>query len=644
MAPTAGSPSTDVPTVERVVVVGSGTMGAGIGQACAQAGHPTTLVDIDQEALDRAVDGIRSGLEGLVEKGKKDRAEVDTVLDRLSTTTDLAAAASEADLVIEAVFEEMKVKEDVFAQVAGAVDEGTVVATNTSSLSVTDLGEAFGDPSRFAGLHFFYPAMINRLVEVVPGEGTDPAVLAALTDVAHGLGKVPIRTADAAGFAVNRFFVPFLNEACRIHADGVAIPTIEAAAKDRLGIGMGPFELMNVTGIPIAFHAQTTLFEAFGEAYAVAPLLKEQFEAGEDWDLGSDDDVEEDRLEAVGDRLLGLLFGVASQLVEEGVATAEATDVGAAVGLRWKQGPFALMNELGTARALELVEAYADEHATGDFDVAANLQEQGASDEPWPLRQAVFEKDEHDARLGWVHVQRPAQLNALNSQVLEDLEAAFREAAADEDVRVVGFTGAGKAFIAGADIRQMRETSPIDNRDYTELGQRVTTLIESVEKPVIAAVNGYALGGGLEMALACDLLVFSDKAVVGLPEVGLGIVPGFGGTQRLTRLVGRARAKEVVFTGRHFDADAVERLGLPNRVVPHARLRATVRGLADEIAANAPKAVALSKALINKGTEAPLDAGLELEKEAISLLFSTEDKEEGMDAFLERRKPKFEGK
>lgn len=627
-----------IPRFDDVVVIGAGTMGAGIAQACAQSGHPTTMVDVEQQILDEAIERLRGPLEDLVESGRKTEAEVEAIFDRLDTSTDLADAAAGADLVIEAVPEEMKIKRDVLGQVADAADEETVVATNTSSLSVTELGEAYGTPERFAGLHFFFPAMINRLVEVVPGEATDGDVTRALVDLAHGLGKVPVETADSAGFAVNRFFVPFLNEACRIHEEGVSIPTIEQAGQEALGIGMGPFELMNETGIEIAYHSQKSLRDAFGDFYAVSDALADQAQTGDDWDLESGE-VDDDATDEVADRILGVVFGVAAQLVEEGVATPEATDVGAAVGLRWKQGPFALMNEVGTDEALERVEELADRHDS--FAVPASLVELGEAAEPWPLEAATFEKD---GEIGWVRVQRPSQLNALNSRVLEDLDDAFRRAGEDEDVRVVVFTGAGKAFIAGADIRQMQQMAPIDNRGYTELGQQVTRRIETLDEPVICAVNGFALGGGLEMALACDLLVFSDKATVGLPEVGLGIVPGFGGTQRLTRLIGRHKAKEVIFTGDHLDAERADELGIPNRVVSHRELRPTVRDLAGTIASNAPHAIALAKDLVNKGTEGPLETGLELEKEAISLLFSTEDKDEGMAAFLERREPDFEGR
>lgn len=246
--------------------------------------------------------------------------------------------------------------------------------------------------------------------------------------------------------------------------------------------------------------------------------------------------------------------------------------------------------------------------------------------------------------LALVVVDRPRALNALNTAVLEELRDVLRQVAQRDDVRVVILTGAGeRAFVAGADIKEMESMDPLATRRFAALGHEVTHLLETLEKPVIAAVNGYALGGGCELALACDLRIASENARLGLPEVTLGILPGFGGTQRLTRLLGRGRASELILTGEPVDATTAERIGLVNRVVPPETLLEEAKALGRKLRDRGPVALKLAKAAIHQSQEAHLAAGLAFEQETFSLAFSTEDQEEGMRAFVEKRKPRFEG-
>ncbi len=246
--------------------------------------------------------------------------------------------------------------------------------------------------------------------------------------------------------------------------------------------------------------------------------------------------------------------------------------------------------------------------------------------------------------LAEVTVNRPEALNALNLEVLRELRDVLREVEGREDVRAVILTGAGdKAFVAGADIREMLPMRPLETRRFAALGHEITRLLERMEKPVVAAVNGYALGGGCELALACDLRLASDRATLGLPEVGLGIFPGFGGTQRLTRLVGRGRASELIFTGDPVDAEEAARIGLVNRVVPHGELMEEARRLARRMLERGPLALKMAKSAVQQSQEVGLSSGLSYEREAFSLIFSTEDKVEGLKAFTEKRKPAFRG-
>jgi enoyl-CoA hydratase/3-hydroxyacyl-CoA dehydrogenase len=499
------------------------------------------------------------------------------------------------------------------------------------------MAAATNRPDRVAGLHYFFPSVINQLLEIVAAEQTSPEVVETLVTFARVTGKVPIVVKDAPGFAVNRFFVPWLNEAARMLDEGVAnIPTIDEAARETFHIGMGPFALMNATGIPIAYHSTSSLAEALGDFHVSADALKSLFEAGQLWDL--EGEVDEAAKAAVGDRLLGTVFGVAAQLAGEGVATAEDTDRGALVGLRWAKGPFGMMNKLGLDRALGVVEQLAAHHES--FAVPELLQQQAASGQPWALRDVKLEIKDHVAT---ITMNRPEAMNALNGRVLRGLKETIAQVRDDPTVRVVILTGEGPAFVAGADIRAMMAKNLVEIREFTQFGQGVLKDIESLEKPVIAVINGFALGGGLELALACDIRLASTEAQMGFPEVGLGIFPGLGGTQRTTRLIGKGRACELIFTGIPIGAEEAARIGLVNRAVPPRQLMAEAQRMAKRIAGQGPIAVGRAKAAINQALQADLDAGLAFELEAVTLTFGTEDQKEGMMAFVERRKPVFRG-
>lgn len=240
-------------------------------------------------------------------------------------------------------------------------------------------------------------------------------------------------------------------------------------------------------------------------------------------------------------------------------------------------------------------------------------------------------------------LNRPQELNSLNSELLSELDLAMADAASDSQVKVIVVTGAGKAFAAGADIGQMAAMNASEGKAFGAFGSEVFRRIETLNKPVIAAVNGYALGGGCELAMACDIRIGSSKAKVGQPETNLGITPGFSGTQRLARIVGIGRAKEMIFAGEPIDAQEAYRIGLFNKVAEPEQLMETALQLAEKIASKAPLAVHYAKEAINQGTETDIETGIALEANLFGLCFATQDQKEGMKAFLERRPPVFRG-
>lgn len=623
--------------IRKVGVVGCGLMGSGIAQTAAQGGFLTIVREPTQELLEKGLERIRDFMAKGVERGKMTPQRRDEVWSLIRGTTDLADLA-DCDLIIEAITEDREAKKALFAELDRICKPETIFATNTSSFRVAELAAVTQRPHLFGGLHYFFPAVINKLLEVVWTPQTAPEVVEALMNFGRVTGKLPILVKDSPGFAVNRIFIAWYNESIRLLDEGVAnIPTIDEAACETFGVTMGPFKLINISGVPLAYHAAVSLSESIGPFYTPAKALRELYESGQLWDLSGE--VDPARKQAVADRLLAVTCAVAARVVEEGVATIEDVDRGATVGLRWAKGPFALMNDMGWDRVTELMKLAEEKHPGLVPDL---LRKQAASGQPWPLRHVRLTID---GPIATITMSRPEALNALNAKVLNELKDALAQVRANRAVRVVIITGEGDAFIAGADIKEMMALAdnPQAIREFTELGQSVLRDIETLPQPVIAAINGFALGGGLELALACDIRIASSEARLGLPEVGLGIIPGLGGTQRTTRLVGRGVASELIFTGDPISAEEAARVGLVNRVVPPAQLMEAARKMAQRIASRAPIALAKAKAAILAAERLPLEEGLAFELERAMEVQATPDRVEGMRAFVEKRPPVFTG-
>ena len=250
----------------------------------------------------------------------------------------------------------------------------------------------------------------------------------------------------------------------------------------------------------------------------------------------------------------------------------------------------------------------------------------------------LFEKDKN---IGVLSINRPDALNALNSDVLDEINNVIDMIIEDDQVHILIVTGEGRAFVAGADISEMKDMDMFKARKFAEKGLKLFRKVELMEKPVIAAVNGFALGGGCELAMCCDIRIASPKAKFGQPEVGLGIIPGFAGTQRLSRIVGLAKAKELIFTADMIDAEEAYRIGLVNKVVPEEDLMDEAMAMANKILSKGQIAVRFAKVAINRGIETDIETGMDIDRDLFGLCFATEDQKEGMDAFLMKRKPNY---
>jgi enoyl-CoA hydratase/3-hydroxyacyl-CoA dehydrogenase len=568
-----------MPQISKIGVIGAGNMGSGIVQKIAQEGIPVVMVDLKDEFVQRGLANIERLLAEGVERRIFTPAQVKDILSRIQGSADFNAVA-DADIVIEAVFEDKQVKIDLFQKLDAICSPKTILATNTSSFFVSEFADKTSRPDRFVGLHYFYHPAKNRLLEVIPHAKTSPETLEKSLLAAKLHGKTAIVVKDAPGFAVNRFFVPFLNEAARMLEEGLAnVATIEAAAKRAFKIGMGPFELMNVTGIPIAVHASTTLGNELGAFYATAPILKAQMEKKENWDLAGA--VDEGKIPAAVDRFYGVCLGVAAALVDEGVASIEDTDRGAKIGLRWVMGPFEIMNKIGIERTFTAVESICRKYT--DFKMPAVLARQYKLGRPFEFNFVDLEVKEGLAR---ITLNRPEAMNALNPAVVAQLERRFTTAENDPAVKAILFEGAGKAFVAGADIRYFVEKIKADRIqdivDFTRKGHELLLRIENSPKLTIALLDGLSLGGGSELALACQAIVATAAGSMAFPETGIGIYPGLGGMLRMARHVGPELAKYLVFTGAALSAADAHTLGIVTRLVEPAQVEAAVRALAAE--------------------------------------------------------------
>ncbi len=672
---------------KKLGVVGAGNMGSGIAQKLAQEGFDVVMNDMKSEFLQKGRARIRNLLGEAIERKIFSAEQVEEVLARIYDTTELAELA-DCDMVIEAVFEDETVKKELFAELDRLCAPATILATNTSSFYVSRLAESTNRADRVVGLHFFYHPAKNRLVEVIPGHETSPQTVAASLEVSKRMGKIPILCKDRPGFVVNRFFVPWLNESVRLLEGGVAdIPTIEAAAKQAFRIGMGPFELMNVTGVPIAYHAETTLGRELGSYYEPVERLRAQAERNEPWDLTGDPD--ESKFAAVEERLLGAVFQVVGEILDEKVATLEDTDLGAKIGLRWALGPFELMNQVGVDRAVELAETFCREFR---HPIARSLAEQRKTGYPWQIRVVKLEVEDGIAR---ITINRPEALNALNESVVEQLEEVFERAAGRSDVTALVIEGAGKAFVAGADIKYF-----VDNIEagqipkiveFARRGQRVLRALETCPKPVVAKVDGLSLGGGTELALACQAVVATERSGFGFPETGIGIIPGLGGTQRTARMVGKELAKYLVFTGQPLDGRTAHELGLATHLVDSAEVDGFIRELVGKqtlpskysprevpdawkplaeafsdahvgdvlqgrapskdprvekavkaVSRKAPVALRVANRIMDEGLAKDLEEGLELELAHMAEIFATADALVGLKS-VGRYRPEFKG-
>ena len=545
--------------IKNVGVVGAGTMGAALAQKFAQENFNVILADREMAFVEKGLGNISKMLNEGVEKKVFTTEQVAKYLSSIKGTATLQDL-KDCDLVVEAIFENFDAKSDLFKNLSEVLKSDAIIATNTSSFSISELAKSVKNPERFIGLHYFYHAAKNRLVEIIPGEKSSDDAIESAKIFSVQSGKDAISCRDAYGFVVNRFFVPWLNESARLLEENVAnIPTIDDVCMKAFGIGMGPFALMNATGVPVAYHSQKTL-EVYGPLYTVSQKLKEQTEIKQEWDLTGTISEDEILRKKISDRMFGVVFLVCAQLLDEKVCRAVDINRGARIGLQWKKGPIEMMQKIGNDAVKKLIADVADFYHTE--------KPKSVGDEFWKMSYVDLQKKNG---IAVITMSRPEDLNALNEEVMQQLDAQFSNADADANIETIFITGTGKAFVAGADIKffvnHIKKNTINEIETFTAYGQKVCMKIDNSKKHVVALINGLALGGGLELALCADTLLATPKAMMAFPETGIGIYPGLGGTQRSAKKIGKPLAKYLIHTGKMLSANDACDMGLIDAII-----------------------------------------------------------------------------
>ena len=665
--------------VFKAAVVGAGTMGGEIAQAIAAADIDVVLKDIDQKFVDHGLDKAREVTKGqldrLVGKEKLTQEQADArleeVMGRIEGTTEYSSFG-DVDFVIEAAPERMEIKQSVFAELDAVTPGHAVISSNTSSLSITEMGDATLRPDKVVGFHFFYPASIMPLLEIVRGEETSDETVATAFNFAQAIKKQPIVCDEVPGFVVNRILNASVAEVWREqHEKGLSIKSIDEGIAAANAAPMGPFILTDFLGLDTVLHVAEHLRESYGDRFYVHPGMEKLVAEGK---LGAKSGGEgsyvdgEPNIEGDADPDVDSLVEMfslkalveACLILEEDVCTVREIDVGmmAGAGLDPRRGllpPFWKADVEGLDVILEKLENLAEQHPDR-FTVPVTLKRlvaqgrlgakagQGFYAYPQADEGDQTETIKLETRDGGVAIAWLANLpmNSISPQVIVDLRTVWEKVKADDSIHAMVIASSiPLVYSAGADIKAFTKMDESSGAELIEDGHALLREFGTEGIATIAAVNSLAFGGGCELAMACDVRIAAESAVFGQPEVKLGIIPGFGGTQRLPRLVGPQKALEMNLIGDAITAGEAYEYGLANAVVPDHELLETALSWARRLSEQAPIAVGQIKKVSAQGD---LDEGIEAEKAGFATAFFSADAKEGIGAFLGKRAPKWQGR
>jgi enoyl-CoA hydratase / 3-hydroxyacyl-CoA dehydrogenase len=661
--------------VFKAAVLGGGTMGGEIAQVIASADIPVVVKDVEQQFVDHALEKSRevtkSQLDKLVSKERMTQEQADARLDEvmgLITGTTTYEGFGDVDFVVEAVPERMEIKKAVYRELDQVTPGHAILASNTSSLSITEMGRETLRPGKVVGFHFFFPASVMPLVEIISGEDTSRETVTAAFNFAQKIRKQPITCKEVPGFVVNRILNSGVGEVWREQEEkGLSIKKVDDAIAGANITPMGPFFLIDMLGLDTVLHVAEYLNESYGDRFYVHKGMQKLVadgklgakSGGEGFYKDGEPNIPGDadpNGEELADLLMLKTFVEACKVLEEGIGTIREIDLGmmAGAGLDPRRGlfpPFWKADLEGLDTILEKLERYADSHGErfGPPTILKRLVAQGrlglkSGQGFYAYPQVEGEgtvklEKRGDVAIAWL---ANPPMNAISPQVIEDLGKVWNQVKSDAEVKaMVVYSSLPVVFSAGADIKAFTSMDEAAGAELINNGHSLLRELAQSRKSTVAAVNAIAFGGGCELAMACDFRVAAQSAVFGQPEINLGIIPGFGGTQRLPRLVGPSKALEMNLTGDAVLAPEARFHGLADDLVPDEELFDTAVAWARKLAGQAPVAVEQIKQVSNNGD---LDEGIEAEKQGFATAFFSEDGKEGISAFLGKRSPKWQGK
>jgi enoyl-CoA hydratase/3-hydroxyacyl-CoA dehydrogenase len=661
--------------VFKAAVLGGGTMGGEIAQVIANADIPVVVKDVEQKFVDHAIEKSRevtkSQLDRLVSKEKLTQEQADARLDEvmgLITGTTTYDEFGDVDFVIEAVPERMEIKKAVYRELDEATPGHAILASNTSSLSITEMGRETLRPGKVVGFHFFFPASVMPLVEIISGEDTSRETVTTAFNFAQKFRKQPITCEEVPGFVVNRILNAGVGEVWREQEEkGLSIKQIDEAIAGANITPMGPFFLIDMLGLDTVLHVAEYLNESYGDRFYVHKGMQKLVADGKlgaksggdgfykDGEPNIDGDTEPNG-EELADLLMLKTFVEACSVLEEGICTVREIDLGmmAGAGLDPRRAlfpPFWKADLEGLDTILERLEQYQESHgerfapprtlkrlvAQGRLGLKSG---QGFYAYPQVEGEGTVKLEKRgEVAIAWL---ANPPMNAISPQVIQDLGEVWDQVKSDDEVKaMVVYSSLPVVFSAGADIKAFTSMDEAAGAELINNGHSLLRELGQNSKSTVAAVNAIAFGGGCELAMACDFRVAAQSAVFGQPEINLGIIPGFGGTQRLPRLVGPSKALEMNLTGDAVLAPEARFHGLADDIVPDEELLDTAVAWARKLGGQAPVAVEQIKQVSYKGD---LDEGIEAEKQGFATAFFSEDAKEGISAFLAKRSAKWQGK
>lgn len=659
--------------IKKVTVLGAGAMGAQIGALAAEAGYNVKIRDIEEKFLERGRKTIEDNYDRRISRGRLTEAAKKDYMSRLSFLVDVKEAVKDADIIIEAVPEIMDLKQSVLKEVTALCPNDCVFATNTSSLSIAEMAQAAKRPEMVVGTHYFNPPSRMALLEIVHGTNTSEEAIKVAEKVAIAMGRAVVHVKDVPGFVANRIFCNMSNEAdwALAQGEGKSAYEIDSAIKYKLGLPMGMLELQDILGggsIDTQFHVMEYFAETMGKSYGPAPILEKLFKAGNygrktgkgyyDWAEGKTNEIS---MNAGVDfdpiRVLATAVNEAAKLIEMDATTREEIDTAVLLGLNYPRGVLRMADSTGLDKVVNeldrLYKTYKKEDRYKASSVLTKLVRKGKLGRKTGEGFYSYGPGEYefvkldinkDTKVAKLILNRPNRANAFNADFMTEIDKALGELEKDADVRCIVITGAGANFCGGADFAAFASGEVDAAMNFSEAPHEVFTRIETLPKPVIAAINGPAMGGGLELALACDIRIMSKAAQLRLPELTLGLLPGAGATQRVGRLIGWARAKEMVLLSDPVMADKALDWGLVNYVAEPDKFGALVDEIAARLANGAPLAQKMAKGLLYYGAQADQRTALYLEAAMSGDIGMTKDLDEGITAMNYRRPPKFTGK